>query len=105
MFPLKPFKGRAFLVQHLAAGRHVGGKLRLCRPRLHVLKLRFHTVQVGAHPLDDLPLLLDTRVDGLGRLTGLRGKDVNGKAGLVKAAAQVVLHQEFDFYGLHRLQF
>ena len=101
----KSFKGSALLLQHLAAGRHVGGKLRLGRARLHILKLSLHPVQVRAHPVDDLSLLLDTRVDGIGCLPGLSDKDIHGKAGLVKAAGQVVLHQKFNFYGLHRLQF
>ena len=53
----KPFKGGTLLIQDLAAGRHVGGKFRLCRAGLHVLELRFHPVQVGIHPVDDLALL------------------------------------------------
>ena len=105
MFLFKPFKGRTLFFQDLAAGCHVGGKFRLCRAGLHVLELRFHPVQVGIHPVDDLPLFQDTGIDGSGSLLRLLGKDINRQAGLVKAPGQVVLHQKFDFYGLHRLQF
>ena len=105
MLLFKPFKGGTLFIQDLATGRHVGGKFRLCRAGLHVLKLRFHPLQVGIHPVDDLPLFQDTGIDGSGGLLRLLGKDINRQAGLVKTLAQVVLHQKFDFYGLHRLQF
>ena len=105
VFLFKPFKDRTLFFQNLAAGCHIGGKFRLCRTRLHVLKLRFHPLQVGIHPVDDLPLLQDTGIDGSGGLLRLLGKDINRQTGLVKPPSQVVLHQKFDFYGLHRLQF